>query len=125
MKLSEYQRTYYEFSGKASDVARQLAFAGIAIVWLFKVDSANSIGIPENLILASVLIAGSLTCDLLHYVVGSMVWKGYYRHFERKGASQEEDLPDHSLWLERPIAAAFWVKIFLLLCGYILILVFL
>ena len=38
MKLSDYRETYYEFSGKASDVTRQLAFAGIAIVWIFKIE---------------------------------------------------------------------------------------
>ena len=36
MKLSEYANVYAEFSGKASDVARQLAFAGLALVWLFR-----------------------------------------------------------------------------------------
>ena len=29
MKLSEYKKTYEDFSGKASNVVRQLSFAGI------------------------------------------------------------------------------------------------
>lgn len=35
MTLSDYLASYYELSGKASDVSRQLAFAGIAVIWVF------------------------------------------------------------------------------------------
>jgi hypothetical protein len=36
VKLSEYADVYAELSGKASDAARQLAFAGLALKWLFR-----------------------------------------------------------------------------------------
>jgi hypothetical protein len=36
MKLQKARDTYYEYSGKLSDITRQLSFAGIAIVWIFR-----------------------------------------------------------------------------------------
>jgi len=35
MKLKEYKADFYELSGKASEINRQIAFAGIAIIWIF------------------------------------------------------------------------------------------
>ena len=49
MKLSEYKKTYEDFSGKASNVVRQLSFAGIAVIWIFKVQSNGSLKIPDTL----------------------------------------------------------------------------
>ncbi len=48
MKLSDYRETYYEFSGKLSDVSRQLSFAGIALIWLFKLDSTPVPKVPDE-----------------------------------------------------------------------------
>jgi len=36
MNLQDYRDDFYTYSGKASDISRQLAFAGIAIIWIFK-----------------------------------------------------------------------------------------
>jgi hypothetical protein len=38
--VEDYRKTSYEFSGKASDASRQLAFAAIAVIWLFKTDTS-------------------------------------------------------------------------------------
>jgi hypothetical protein len=42
MKVEEYWKISNEFSGKASDISRQLAFAAIAVIWLFKIDTQSS-----------------------------------------------------------------------------------
>ena len=47
MKLRNYRQTYYDYSGKASDIARQLSFAGIAIIWIFKIQKDTSIELPK------------------------------------------------------------------------------
>ena len=36
MKFEEYKKDSYEFSKSTSDLVRQFAFAGIAIIWIFK-----------------------------------------------------------------------------------------
>ena len=65
MKLSDYRNTYYEFSDKASNVGRKLAFAGIAIIWIFKIEGEGAPKIPEKLFTPSALLATALAFDLL------------------------------------------------------------
>ena len=38
MKLKDAREIYYFYSGKTSDLVRQLGLAGIAVIWLFKYD---------------------------------------------------------------------------------------
>ena len=70
MKLQDYRNDSYEFSGKASDLSRQLAFAAIALIWVFRVDVAGQPAIPSGLILLSVLVVASLTLEMLQYCAG-------------------------------------------------------
>src|SRR6478672_3157292 len=42
MKLSKYRETGEYFSGKASEIVRQLILAGIAIIWVFKIKVGNA-----------------------------------------------------------------------------------
>jgi len=44
MKLKDAREIYYFYSGKTSDLVRQLGLAGIAVIWLFKYDAQ---GIPK------------------------------------------------------------------------------
>lgn len=84
MKLSDYQKAYYEFSGKASDVARQLAFAGIALIWIFRVERPQAPRLPEQLLLPSALLVLALGADLLHYIVKTIIWGRFCRKEEKK-----------------------------------------
>jgi hypothetical protein len=126
VKLAEYRKTFYEFSGKASDVSRQLAFAAIAVIWLFKSDlkGGEHLTIPHALILPGILIVTALAVDLLQYVLASLIWRLYYRCLEKKRVPADADV-QHSPWLEIPITALFWVKVFLVVLAYIFILLFL
>lgn len=74
MKLSDYSKTYYEFSGKTSDIARHLAFAGIALVWIFKTGAAPATKIPQELHIPTILLALTLAFDLLQYFAGTAIW---------------------------------------------------
>jgi hypothetical protein len=46
MRLSEYEDAYFDQATKASDIARSLAFAGIALIWVFHI-STEPVGITE------------------------------------------------------------------------------
>jgi len=73
----EYARTFLERAGKVGDVARQLAFAGIAIVWLFKSDAVSGIAVPWLLGIALVLFGSCLFLDLLQAItlaIQSELW---------------------------------------------------
>ena len=63
MKLSDYRETYYEFSGIASEVSRKLSFAGIALVWLFKIENSPIPKVPNELIFPTGLLALSLSAN--------------------------------------------------------------
>jgi hypothetical protein len=124
MKTVEgYQKDFYELSGKASDISRQLAFAAIAVIWLFKTDTpTGQITIPPDLIWPGILIVLALAADLLQYVAGSLIWGLYARYLERKHIAGVER---HSSWLPVPMWGLFVIKIALVIWAYILILLFL
>jgi hypothetical protein len=122
MKLSDYRKTYYEYSGKASDVARQLSFAGIALVWVFKLDSKPIPNIPEQLFFPAALLTAALALDLLQYTISAMVWGSFARSQEKLRSSKEEDpilsAPRFYNW---PGLSFFWTKIVVVIWAYMLI----
>ena len=124
MKLEEYRQTFYTYSGKASDLNRQLGFAAIALIWLFKIDRGGQLAIPDTLIVPGILIVLSLCFDMLHYCVGTVIWRCFYRTKEKNGVSEEAEI-QHSVWLERPIYALFAMKIVFMMSAYVGILLFL
>ncbi len=124
MTLKEYRADYYTFSGKVSDLSRQLAFAAIAIIWLFKTDTAGQLTIPHELVLPSILIVLALGLDLLQYCWATVTWYAVYRRLEKRGVSETEEIT-HSEWLVLPMSLIFWLKVALVAIAYCFILIFL
>ena len=121
--VEHYRKTFYEFSEKASNATRQLAFAAIAVIWLFKKETPQGqLSIPHDLIFPGILVVAALAADLLQYTVGAGIWYTYYRYLELKGISE---VSDHSSWLDGPIQVLFWGKIVFVILAYFLILRFL
>jgi hypothetical protein len=117
VKLQGYREAFYTFSGKASDLNRQLAFAGIAIIWLFKKEPVSGLTVPRELVFPGLLIVSSLAVDMLQYTIASVLWRWFYRSKEKLNISEEKDIK-HGVWWERPIWIAFWLKIILVLSAY-------
>lgn len=92
MKLSEYRKDYQFFSGKLSDITRQLAFAGIALIWVFKIDGTLP-RVPNDLLLPTALLALGLALDLLQYGVQTVIWGLFHRFHEKRRRSGDSD-PD-------------------------------
>ncbi|UVO16793.1 hypothetical protein [Stutzerimonas stutzeri] len=120
MKLSDYKNTYYELSGSASNVARQIAFAGIALIWIFKKDSSTGLSLPNELLWPTMLLISGLTADLLQYISASVVWGVFHRVKEIKGHKSDDQL-DAPLVLNWPALFFFWIKLFLITGGNIAI----
>lgn len=80
MKISEARDFYYFYTGKTSEIVRQLALAGIAVVWIFKTGQTQ---LPSELILPLNLIIGTLILDLLQYFVAATIWGLYSRYQEK------------------------------------------
>lgn len=89
MKLKDARDNYYFYTGKASELVRQLGLAGIAVIWLFKKEVAGVPKIPEELLLPLVLIVLGLALDLLQYVSASIIW-GVFQRWKEKRVEEDE-----------------------------------
>jgi hypothetical protein len=116
--LQEYRDDYYEFSKQASDVSRKLAFAGIAVIWIFKADLPdNSYALAPELFYAGIAIVASLTLDLLHYGLSSLIWGWFWRHKEKTGVKLTDNL-DAPSYFNRPALVCFWGKLATMTIAY-------
>src|SRR5882724_1377019 len=85
MKLKDALKIYYERSTKLSEVVRQLNFAGIAVIWLFRTGEKTG-GIPysDSLLWPLGLLIASATFDLLQYAYASAAWGTFHRQKEKE-----------------------------------------
>lgn len=124
MKLSEIRTAYEELSGKLSDINRQLCFAGFAIIWIFN-KSIGDFSVPQDLYLPAFLLCSALFTDLLQYVISSASWYIYYLR-KRNNANGDDNIEVAEPEMLNLIPwGLFFLKVILLVLGYILIGIFL
>lgn len=135
VKISESWSRYATFSGKASDNARKLAFAGLAIVWVLSgggVGNASTVQIEDELVFVSLCLVLALVFDFVQYGYLSWAWR-HFAHAKEKAlkADAEEngkgeawrdvefDAPD-----EIPVVAEvfYWCKQVAVAAGYVVLL---
>ena len=124
MKLTDAREAYYTFSGKLSDVVRQLDLAGVALIWLFALKADNGdITIPCALRWPLGLFVVSLASDIMQYLCATIAWGCFHRHKEKQGVADNVDIyaPKQLNWL--PLFF-FWLKTLLNLAGYAFIIMF-
>lgn len=86
MNLAKARETFEYHTTRASESVRQLAFAAIAIVWVFKPsDVSHAIVLPRPLVAAGALAAGALAFDLLQSLYGAIAWGTQARKRELSG----------------------------------------
>lgn len=103
----------------ASDVARKLAFAGIAVVWIFSgggVGNASTVRIEEGFAVAAFLLVAALVCDFLQYVYLTIAWKRFVSEKElevQAGRSAKDflapadmDVPAQRFWKAKMLLVA-------------------
>jgi hypothetical protein len=117
VKLQGYRETFYTFSGKLSDICRQLAFAGIGLIWLFKKDNPVGLSIPRELFVPGALVVGALVFDLLQYAFGSILWRSFYQRKEKEKVGEDVEI-DHSDSWEIPIWISFCLKTICIAIAY-------
>ena len=94
MKLSEAYKNYTWPTETASELTRQLSFAGIAIVWIFAVRTEGGISLPSGLIWACLLLSLCLAFNVLQYASAAVMWGRFYRQAERQYLTDENNDPD-------------------------------
>lgn len=124
--LKEWRDEAIQTSTKLSDINRSFAFAGIAIIWIFRNADQNGLIIPESLILPLVLIVVSFVLDYFQYL-----WKlvnSYHLYYSKErlfdqGKLSSEDISDVKIKnFYRTVTWVFFVgKLLSLICGYVLI----
>jgi len=119
MKLITVRANFEYFSGKASDLARQLALAGIAIVWIFKVESKTGLVLPKIYHLPLGLFCTGLFADLLQYVYATVIWAGTMTF---SGKTQDDDHVKVWSWINVPTWTFFTLKMLAFLIAYVLLL---
>ena len=121
MKLKDAREFYYFHSGKTSDLVRQLALAGIAVIWLFKYEVIGVPKVPTQLLAPLVLIVLGLAFDLLQYAVATGIWGVFQRAKERAGVGEDAEFlaPPQLNW---PALAFFWLKVVSICAAYYLLL---
>ncbi|MGA2669453.1 MAG: hypothetical protein ABSF32_11160 [Ignavibacteria bacterium] len=127
MKLSEFKADSYFYSSKVSDICRQLAFAGIAVIWIFKNTDGVIPVIADSLVKPLFLFAVSLAFDLLQYISGTIVWTIFFR-INEKGLSdvaKDDKELSASIWWSSPIWLFFGLKIITVAIGFSLLIDFL
>lgn len=118
MKLSEARDIYYDRSGLASSSARQLAFAGIGIVWVLSTEGVISPQALPGLRLPLLVFVVALALDLLQYYGASLMWGCFHRYKEKKGEEEFSGAPD---WVNWPANVGFWGKGLSVAIGYVIL----
>lgn len=124
MKLANTREYYAYYSSETSKIVRQLGFAGIGIIWLFRIADSGDHIIPVELINPTLLITFALTMDLLHYIVGTIVWGAYNRYKEKSDTAEEMEFlaPRQINWVGNTF---FWLKVIIMVAAYYFLLKFL
>jgi hypothetical protein len=125
MNLKDARDLYYYYSGKTSDLVRQLGLAGIAVIWLFKYDAQGVPKVPEALALPLILIVLGLALDLLQYAVATSIWGVFQRQKEKSSDGKKDPdflAPKQFNW---PTVAFFTTKAIAIIAAYVYLLLYL
>jgi hypothetical protein len=117
MKLENAREAYEALSAKTSEIVRQLSFAGIALIWLFKSGTSTSPVLDRGLLLAALFIFLAIGFDFLQYLAGTAIWFTYFRYKEKRGLSEEDgfEAPEQLTW---PTWSFFCLKSAMMLIAY-------
>ena len=117
MNLDKARENYYFYSGKTSDIVRQLGLGAIAIIWLFRTNESGIVAVPAALVVPLILVVASLACDLLQYAIAAMLWSYFAWSKERAGISESNTFkaPESINW---PTILFFYAKVLLVIMAY-------
>jgi hypothetical protein len=115
LSLREAYETVFNYSAKASEITRQLGFAGIAIIWIFKTDQGGRQIVPGELLPPGLMLVVGLTLDLLQYVVSAIVWY-FFAKSKEEAKVTEFKAPRKINW---PNGFFFISKIIAIIAAYI------
>jgi hypothetical protein len=121
MKRSDVDEEDKFYTGKASDVMRQLALLGYAVIWIFKKETTHGPAVPSELKWSAILFGVALFLDFVQYVSGAIGWTFYNKSLYKRHVDRDEDV-DPPSGLYYLAYAAFFGKIVALAIAYLFLL---
>jgi hypothetical protein len=120
MELKEYKNKAHEYTAKSSEIARQINFAGIGIIWIIRT-SNETLELSNSIILIPlILISISLLFDFCQYFLGGIIWIDFYRKKEKEGVPKDSDVLSEN-WRNKILYAFYYFKFFFMIVAYIFI----
>lgn len=117
MLLDKYKEDSKKYTEKASEIARQINFAGIGIIWI--ITSEKGIIIKDSLFIYPLfIITLSLLFDFFQYFLGGIIWITFYNNKKKEGLPINQDITSKP-WRKRIIYSFYYIKFALTLAGYI------
>lgn len=127
MKICEYKDTYEYFSGKLSDITRNLSFMGFGVVWILigGLDGFKLGFIPPILKWVLGILVLYQILDISHYVYQTITWYNYFRKLEKENGETCErcDFTAPEEYAERAWYI-YWSKIAIVVAAFILLLIY-
>lgn len=90
MKLRDVEEAKNYYSGKTSDITRQLTFAGVAIVWLLR-DATTASPVPTELLPVLIAYVSALALDIIHYTTSTFVWTKFYFRLTKQEVNDDDN----------------------------------
>lgn len=125
MKLEQAWERSKDYSGKVSDLIRQYAFAGIAMIWVLRPDGGQ---IEDEMVVPAIMLFVGLMLDMLQYISGTLRFRQFAKECKKaaiaasvpdeKHGEWDFKLPENYLW---PVAWLFWGKLLSTLSAYVVI----
>ncbi|ACH66340.1 hypothetical protein VFMJ11_1064 [Aliivibrio fischeri MJ11] len=116
MKLEDTRNNYYTHTGSLSAVCRQLAMAGIAVVWIFVQKESGKISIPAELVSPLIFFIIGLALDLLQYMYSSAAW-GIVNRVKEIRLTEDDEFKVNPI-INWPTNIFFWAKSISVIVGY-------
>jgi hypothetical protein len=120
MKRSQVRTAYLDYSGRTSENVRQLSFAALGIIWVFRPSTAN-LTFSRTLLIAGTCAVSALVLDFLQSLYGTVAWGWFHRQKELTGLDDDAEFkaPRQMNW---PTNALFLLKVVALIPCYALLL---
>jgi len=121
MKRENVRKYYEDATTSLSSVTRQLALAGIAVIWLVRTGETHGVLVFSSALHYSLIFyVIALSCDLLQYTYQSLAWGILNRRKEKlKVPADHEFLAPASInWAA---LFFFWAKVIFTIAGYVVL----
>ena len=106
---------YQDFSAQASAKVRQLSFAALGVIWIFKPEA--NFEFSPLLLWAGLFAIGALAGDFLQSLYGTVAWGTLHRKKELQGIAIDEEFKAPK-WINWPTNSFFAAKMAALVASY-------